>query len=189
MIWIGWVILALGVGLELLLKPSTSVAAWFFINVPSGIGLGFLFASLPVASQAAAPEAHKAIAAALSPFFRTIGQAIGITVGNTIYQNVLKDKLSHAPFDFSTQQVDLLATNTAQLQSTIMYLPLGSSERKELQTALNQSLHTIWWALLAFALAEIFTGLAMKQVSLDRKASEPEPEGEKQLASPSHTQI
>lgn len=72
--WVGWILAAAGCGLLVLLDTDTSALEWIFLNVASGLGLGCLFASLTIATQAPQREENMATAAGLTPFFRTVGQ-------------------------------------------------------------------------------------------------------------------
>lgn len=80
LIAVGWVMMALGCGLLLQLRVHSTIPQWVFLNVPAGLGIGSLFATLSVASQAPVRETEVVTAAGLSPFIRALGQAVGIAV-------------------------------------------------------------------------------------------------------------
>lgn len=50
-IWSGWLLTVIGMALRVLLRVHTSVPAWVFINLVSGVGLGMLYPSLTFASK------------------------------------------------------------------------------------------------------------------------------------------
>jgi hypothetical protein len=169
--WIGWAFMILGYGLLQLLGPETSIPAWFFINLPSGVGLGFLFASLPIAAQAAAPPEHMAIAAGLTPFFRNVGQALGIVLGNSVFQNVLRNELQRAseqPFlrDHAVEIVNNSAS-VELLRAWFANPEYGEQAMRDYVVALRM----IWWTLFACACAGGVLSLGMKQIALKRPAA------------------
>lgn len=174
-IWAGWAVLSLGCGLLVLLDIGTSIPQWMFVNAVSGIGLGLLFASLSIATQAATSNEHMAIASGLTPFFRAIGQALGIVIGDAVFQNVLKQKLLSASSETLRQQATSLAKDAASLGLLARSMTRGSAERAELLAAFNQSLHAVWWTLTAFALFAGVLSLLIRQISLDRKDELPSP--------------
>jgi len=96
-IWGGWVLTILGTGLLYLLDVHTSTVRWIFINLVSGLGLGMLFPSMAFAIQASSTNADLAFAIAMFAFFRAFGQAVGVAIGGTIFQNQMKIKLLAYP--------------------------------------------------------------------------------------------
>lgn len=167
-IWIGWTLMSLGCGLLVLLTDRTTVAQWIFINAVSGVALGFLFTSQSVATQAASDLKHMAIASGLSPFFRTLGQAFGIVIGDSIFQNTLRRKLSTGPNLLLRNQADSYSENVTQLGAVLKSLPDGSQVKQDLLDALNPSFHAIWWTLMAFSLVSLLLSLCIPQLSMDR---------------------
>lgn len=167
-IWIGWVLLALGCGLLVLLTSETTVPQWIFINAVSGIGLGALFTSQSIATQAATSDEHKAIVSGLTPFFRTIGQALGIVIGDAVFQNTFKSHLLSSGSDALRSQADRLVQEAASLALVLSALPADSTEKTLLQSAFDSSLHAVWWTLFSFAAFAGLLSLLIKQFSLDR---------------------
>jgi hypothetical protein len=72
-IWLGWILLTLGMGLLCLLKSNTSIPSWVFLMSVSGLGLGILFPSLIFAIQASAKPGQLAMAVTMCSFFRSFG--------------------------------------------------------------------------------------------------------------------
>lgn len=167
---IGWALLALGCGLLLLLSSHTSIAAWIFINVVSGLGLGFLYQGLNSASIAEQLTEHQPLANSLTPFFRALGQAFGIAVGNAIFQNAFKTYLLHGSDIALRQQAVTLARSSASLG--LLVAGMGhSSERSELLAAFNSSLHTLWYVLMAISLFAGVLSLLMHNGKINKNTS------------------
>ena len=162
---LGWGFAILGYGLLQLLGPETSIAAWFFINLPSGVGLGFLFASLPIAAQAAAPKEHMAVAAGLTPFFRNIGQALGIVLGNCVFQNVLRSELQSSTHGFLRENSGLIVENSATVDLLRGWFA-NTEYGAEAMQAYVVALRMIWWTLFACTCAGGLLSFGMKGISL-----------------------
>jgi hypothetical protein len=126
------------------------------MNGVSGLGIGCLFASLSIATQAPQTEKNTAIAAGLTPFFRAIGQAFGIAISDAIYQNTLKRYLLHGSSHDLRIKADELAKNSANIVVILRLLTPGSRDREELLHAFNRSLHAIWWTMLGISVFEEF---------------------------------
>lgn len=172
-IWFGWLILALGCGILQLLELDTSVVKWIFLNVVSGVGLGLLFVSLTMAAQAATIKEHIAIASGLVPFFRAVGQALGIVIGNAVFQNVLKRRLAALTTSIMDLTLEDLAKDVALFNEVVRSLPLISPVRVELVMAFNHSLHALWWILTSFAIVGAIFSLLIKAVDLNGEAIVP----------------
>ncbi|KFY85246.1 hypothetical protein V500_08595 [Pseudogymnoascus sp. VKM F-4518 (FW-2643)] len=69
-VWLGWILATLGMGLLCLLESNSSIPAWIFLMLVSGLGLGILFPSLVFAIQAFAKPINVAMAVAMCSFFR-----------------------------------------------------------------------------------------------------------------------
>lgn len=163
----GWILLALGSGILVLLDSHTSVPAWIFMNVVSGLGFGCQYASLSIASQAPQTRENLPIASGLTPFFRAIGYAFGIAISDAIYQNKLKSYLLDASSSFLRSRAADLAKESASIVEFLHHLPPGSEDRIELLSAFNKSLHAIWWAMMGISIFGGFLSLFMEECSLD----------------------
>jgi hypothetical protein len=156
--------LTLGCGLLVLLNSKTSVPSWIFINGPSGIAIGVLLVSQPIASQAASSKANMAMAASLSPFFRTVGQALGIVIGGSVFQNNFKTVMSQSQDADIRLQADTLAQNIAQLPSLLHGMSLRQAG--EIRSSFSESMHTVWWVLLALTALSGLMALPIKEIAL-----------------------
>lgn len=155
---IGWILFAYGL-LELdLLNSKTTVFDWIILNIPSGIGLGILFASLSLATQASAEHRAdcsveekvkvKAFSAGLNPFFRALGQACGIVVGQAIFSNEISKRLGHET-----------GKDAVALVSELKKMKAEDPQKVVIVDAFVGSLRVIWWAL--FALTSLLAVLTL----------------------------
>ena len=145
-----WVCLTVGCAVFKFLEPDTSIPKWIALNIPSAMGIGSLFGGLALATQAAAEvsgtrsaeEVRKirGMAASLNPFFRTLGQALGIVIAQAAFTNQMKHRAG--------QQ---LASDAASLGQVIQQYPKDSPQRIALVNDYNDSLHTVWYVLCGLA--------------------------------------
>lgn len=111
-----------------------------------------------------------AVASALSPFFRAIGQAFGIAIADAIYQNTLKACLLSASSGALRFLGPTVAKDTAALSFWLQRLEdLGTVESGELLATFNKSLHAVWWALTAISLIGGLLSLLIRELSLGQR--------------------
>jgi len=147
---VGWLLFAYGTATLNILSADTTVWGWIILNMPSGAGIGMLFASLALATQASAearadlPYADmvkvKAVAAALNPFFRALGQAFGIAICQAAFNNELNKRLGND-----------VAKNAASFVEVIRSMPAKDPDRARLINAFVESLRVVWWILFALS--------------------------------------
>jgi len=158
-----WVCLTVGCAVFNFLEPDTSIPKWIALNIPSAMGIGSLFGGLALATQAAAEvsgtrsaeEVRKirGMAASLNPFFRTLGQALGIVIAQAAFTNQMKHRAG--------QQ---LASDAASLGQVIQQYPKDSPQRIALVNDYNDSLHTVWYVLCGLAGVMLLLTLCVKDI-------------------------
>lgn len=102
-VWAGWVVTTIAAGLLTLLDVDTSTVTWAAIFVVVGLGHGLLLNSLNFTVQANAQIHDVAFAAAMYAFLRSTGMAVGVTIGGTVFQNMMQQELAneHIPIDIA----------------------------------------------------------------------------------------
>jgi MFS family permease len=168
-VWSGWAITILGVGILHLMDAETSVVKWIFLNAASGIGIGILFSSLAIAAQASASDAEMATAASLNPFFRALGQSLGIVLGSAVFQNQMKKHLSSYP-ELRDKAAEY-AIDAVGLAQKIKKMPLQSLERQHIIDSYVSSLRILWYTLMALGIVAGLASLFTSALSLDRQSS------------------
>ncbi|KAL1894783.1 hypothetical protein Cpir12675_003524 [Ceratocystis pirilliformis] len=165
-LWLGWGFATFGSGLLLLLGPDTTISEWIFINIPVGLGTGILFPSMALAIQAACEPALNDQAAAFFSFLRTFGQSIGVATGGVIFQNAFKNKLLDLPA--FADQASQLASEATMVVEIIKAMEDG--ERKtQLVKAYSDSMHAIYYELLAFSAVCFVLSFTIKGYSLQQE--------------------
>ncbi|KAL4907690.1 hypothetical protein BDW74DRAFT_111868 [Aspergillus multicolor] len=169
-LWVGWALSILGLALLTLLTPQTSTVAWIFLNIPSGLGLGFLTAAIVCTVQASATNRNLTVAVAMVVFFRAFGQAVGIAVGGVIFQNRMRHELrKYAEW---AELADAYSRDAAALVTVIQGMHAGGSGsdggKEDLKRAYTDSLRVIWAFFAGVAGVGLVLSLWVKKYDLNR---------------------
>jgi MFS family permease len=164
-IWLGWILLTLGMGLICILKSNTSIPSWVFLMSVSGLGLGILFPSLIFAIQASAKPGQLAMAVTMCSFFRSFGQAIGVAIGGSIFQNRMHANLLAYPA--LAPYADEYSKDAAALVEVIRSMA-GGRDKNDLQNAYTDSLRIIWGVCCALAGVTMFLSVLTKEYDLNQ---------------------
>jgi MFS family permease len=103
-IWVGFFMWTLGVGLTCIFDLKTPIAAMVVTLIIQGVGVGAIFQPTLVALQAHCTKAQRAVVISNRNFLRSLGGAIGLAMSAAILQNSLKKAM---PAEFAH-----LATST-----------------------------------------------------------------------------
>ena len=167
-IWSGWLLTTLGTGVLYLMDRDTKTVEWIFLNLVTGLGLGMLFPSMAFAIQASQHNQDLAFAVAMFSFFRAFGQAIGVAVGGTVFQNQMKAKLlSYPELAGVAEEYSRDASSLVQIIKA-MQKPEQMGMKRDLQEAYANSLKVVWVTMCGLAggamVASFWTqGLDMNQ--------------------------
>ncbi|KAI9701069.1 MAG: hypothetical protein M1836_001738 [Candelina mexicana] len=168
-IWSGWILTTLGVGLLILLETNTPTVKWIFLNLVSGMGLGILYPAMSFSIQASASNADLPFAAAMFSFFRAFGQAIGVAVGGSVFQNSMKRNLQ--TYAALRPKADEFSKDASALVTYIKQMGPGEVKQKaEIIQAYVGALRTVWIVMCALAAFTLFLSCVFTQgLSLDRE--------------------
>ena len=166
-IWSGWSLTVLGMGLLYLLNSETSVPAFVFLNLVPGLGIGLLFSSMNLATQAAATEKHVGFAAAMYIFLRSLGQGIGVAVGGVIFQSRFAIELRGYPG--MARNATALAQEASGLVQVMKALPEDSLQRVAIVDAYANALKVVWAVMAGLAFVALVLSLGTKGLSLNAR--------------------
>ncbi|KAK2048224.1 major facilitator superfamily transporter [Colletotrichum somersetense] len=166
-LWSGWVMTTLGAGLMCLMRPSTTVPQWIWLNIPIGIGTGMLFPAMALSIQAACAPALNGQAAAFYSFLRTFGQSVGVAVSGVIFQNAFRTKLAQIPA--LAHVAEEYSRDATIVVDVIKRMPKGDPMRADLVEAYCDALRAIWISLIAFAGFCMLLSVTVKKYSLDQE--------------------
>ncbi|KAL8802998.1 MAG: hypothetical protein Q9200_006387 [Gallowayella weberi] len=164
-IWSGWVLTVLGTGLLYLLDVNTSTVEWIFLNLVGGLGMGMLFPSMAFAIQASSTNADLAFAIAMFSFFRAFGQAIGVAVGGTIFQNQVKTKLLSYPLLAS--KADEYSKDASRLVQIIKAMQDGVV-KEDMKHAYADSLKVVWATMCGLAAVGLILSFWTKGLDMNK---------------------
>ncbi|KAL8814448.1 MAG: hypothetical protein Q9223_006326 [Gallowayella weberi] len=164
-IWSGWVLTVLGTGLLYLLDVNTSTVEWIFLNLVGGLGMGMLFPSMAFAIQASSTNADLAFAIAMFSFFRAFGQAIGVAVGGTIFQNQVKTKLLSYPLLAS--KADEYSKDASRLVQIIKAMQDGVV-KEDMKHAYADSLKVVWTTMCGLAAVGLILSFWTKGLDMNK---------------------
>ncbi|KAG0228265.1 major facilitator superfamily domain-containing protein [Mortierella sp. GBAus27b] len=88
-IWIGTVMMSIGVGLCMLLDAGSGMDQQIGFLLIVGLGIGLILQTVMLAAQAAVEKEEMAIVTALCGFFNSIGGGIGIAMCSALFNNHL----------------------------------------------------------------------------------------------------
>lgn len=170
-VWSGWVLTVSGTGVLYLLDVHTPTASWIFLNLIPGLGTGMLFAGMAFSIQASATNRDLAFAVAMYSFFRAFGQAIGVAVGGTVFQNSMKKKLLQYPS--LAPMAEQYSRDAASLVEIIKgYAPNAmvgdKSVKEELMQAYADSLKVVWVTMCGLAVVALLASFAIRGLDLNR---------------------
>ncbi|KAL8994387.1 MAG: hypothetical protein Q9169_005622 [Polycauliona sp. 2 TL-2023] len=164
-IWSGWVLTVLGTGLLYLLDVDIPTVSWIFITLVGGLGMGMLFPSMAFAIQASQTNEDLAFAIAMFSFFRAFGQAIGVAVGGTVFQNQMKSKLLTYPALASkAEEYSRDASSLVQIIKSMQ----DDAVKRNLQHAYADSLKVVWATMCGMAAVGLILSLGTKGLDMNK---------------------
>lgn len=163
--WSGWVLTTAGTGILFLLDVNTPTVGWVFLNLVSGLGLGMLFTSMAQAIQASVANRDIAFAVAMFCFFRAFGQAIGVAVGGTVFQNQIKSKLLQFPA--LAPMADSYSKDASSLVQIIKAMPMGP-DKTDLKQSYADALKIVWLTMCGLSALATVLSLWTRGLDLDR---------------------
>ena len=162
-IWAGWVIATLISGLMLLWNKHTPTAVWATILVIGGIGHGLLLNAQNIAAQAICKPRDEGAAATMYAMLRSFGMAVGVAIGGSIFQNVMKIKL---------RQLGLPEDIAHHAQSYILVLhqlPDGLPLKEGVLNAYVHGLHGVYGSFCGIAGLAGLVSILVQHYDLNRK--------------------
>jgi hypothetical protein len=167
MTWLAWILLTAGTGLNALMKPDSNAGIVYALRVIPAIGGGFLF-QLPVfAVQSTTINDDLGIATAGITFFRSVGQAFGVAIGGTVFQNEFDRYIDRAIAD-GTIPKEFLVTGA---QAAGAYKMIGTFPEYVISVyryVYADSLRTVWYVTTGIAAAGFLVSFLVKNESMDR---------------------
>ncbi|KAH0017622.1 MFS general substrate transporter, partial [Aureobasidium melanogenum] len=122
-IWTGFFLWTLGVGLTCLFDLSTPIAAIVVILLIQGAGVGLIFQPSLVALQAHCFREQRAVVISNRNFLRSLGGAVGLAISAAALQNSLKKamppEISFLLSSYDTPDFEELGASPEQIQAVL----------------------------------------------------------------------
>jgi MFS family permease len=123
-IWSGFFLWTLGVGLTCIFDLNTPISAIVIILFVQGVGVGFIFQPTLVALQAHCTKAQRAVVISNRNFLRSLGGALGLAISAATLQNSLKKAMpaefaSLALSSYNTPDFEALGASPAQIREIL----------------------------------------------------------------------
>ena len=161
-VWAGWVLNTLGIGLLVVLDTSTSIAAMVFVFLVFGLGQGALLVGQNFAVQALATVEDVASATAMFAFARGLGLCLGVAIGGTIFQNRLTIYLEDASLPTS------IAAIAESYITKLVSMPPTSPERMAVIQAYSKAFRFLFQIMTGISGLGLILSFTLRTASLDK---------------------
>lgn len=155
-------LVAIGSGLVSTFEPVTSAGAWIGYQIILGFGLGSAVQQTMLAAQAVLATRDIPTGTALMIFAQTLGGAVGVTIGQSIFSNqLLKNIIKEAP-GYPPEDVITLGASHVHKGVPEKYV-IGVTK------TYNDAIMTAFYAGIAFAAVSTCASFGMEWVSVKKE--------------------
>ncbi|CAO1618356.1 unnamed protein product [Sympodiomycopsis kandeliae] len=166
----GWAIWAVGLGLFSTLDENSNKGKQIGYALLTGFGVGQTLQIALVALQGAVPRKEMAVVTSLRNFSRSLGGALGLSLGASIVNTVTINDLT--PLGWTASQVRQAISNPSDLFSSGNHSssnPMNQVQLTQLRRAYARGFQIVFILLAAIAAFSFFvTLLLMHQKNIDR---------------------
>ncbi|OBT64647.1 hypothetical protein VE03_05838 [Pseudogymnoascus sp. 23342-1-I1] len=157
----------LGFGLLYDLPLGKTWSKIIIYQIICGLGIGPNFQSLLIALQnQVKPQQYAAVTATLG-FTRNLATAIGVVVGNVVFQNSMLKQAPYLKANLSPEAAEMLSGKNAE-SSVFLIDKLPTLQRDIARAAYYSSLRNVWLTALAFAAAGLISCVFIKGRKLSK---------------------
>ncbi|KAJ9658089.1 hypothetical protein H2198_003927 [Neophaeococcomyces mojaviensis] len=166
-VWAGWTISTLASGLYLLWDEKTSTPVWAVCECLFGLGMGMILSSVNFSIQAVVEPEDAGQAAAMYAFMRSIGMTLGVAIGGTVFQNLMKQELVRLGVENAMQ----ITKNAESFIEQLRQLRQPGQEALLRQNILDGYTHGfrgVWAVMTGICALGLVVSLFIKRGNLDR---------------------
>ncbi|KAI0023349.1 major facilitator superfamily transporter [Xylariomycetidae sp. FL0641] len=165
-IWIGWFLSAVGMAMYTVWRVNDHKSVWVISFILGGGSHGIILTAQNFAAQAMCLPRDEGAAAAMYIFARQFGMALGVGVGATTFQNVMKTQLIQAGLPTE------IAKHAESYIPTLHSLPDGTAMKETLYDAYSAGFQAVYATWLGMSVAMLFATLVfVKHADMNRKLS------------------
>lgn len=163
-IWLGYGITTIACGLMIMFDEHTPIAFWASVLCVLGLGLGMSLSSVSFATQASVVDTRDSgRAAAMYAFMRTLGMTLGVALGSTIFQNLMKHKLQDLGLD------ERIARNAEDfVEYALRDRPVNDPFVTNALQAYAYGFKAVFVTMTGIAGAALLTSVLVKHYSMDK---------------------
>ncbi|KAK5080775.1 hypothetical protein LTR05_008480 [Lithohypha guttulata] len=167
-IWVGFVISTFAGGLFIMWTDQTKTPVWAACQCIYGLGMGMVLSAVNVSIQAAVEPEYAGQAAAMYAFMRSIGMALGVAIGGTVFQNVMKAKLLALNVPHAAEIAKESEGYIEILKKMSTTGEIGTL-RGNIMAGYVHGFKGIWITMTALCAAGLIASVFIKKGSLDKK--------------------
>jgi hypothetical protein len=163
---IGWVLLGVGMGVNVTMHPHSSKAVLYGPRCVAAIGAGLLFPTPLFAVQANQQPNDIGIATSTQVFSRSLGTTFGVAIGGVIFQNRWSKLLPglNLPAEFR------LESNLAEVGYEII-ANYPESVQEIYRDLYSKSLDMVWWVMVAVSITGLLGAFIARNDTLRSAAA------------------
>ncbi|PGH14319.1 hypothetical protein AJ79_03141 [Helicocarpus griseus UAMH5409] len=170
-VWAGWLLVSLGLGLNCLVNLDTPNIVWIVSLVVLGLGVGILFSALNIVVLAAATmHPEQGSAATMFTFFRALGQTLGVAIGGTIFANRVRANLLTQAAVANVRD-DVVGNHQVDLVALVPLINQISDPtmQQQIRKVYVDALRVVWAFCSAIAGVAGFLSLGMQHYELSHR--------------------
>lgn len=160
-------LLTAGTGLNALMKPTSNAGVLYALRIIPAIGGGFLFQLPLFAVQSTTTDDDLGIATATLTFFRSVGQAFGVAIGGTVFQNQF-DGFVRKAVAAGGIPPEYVVTGDEAAGTYGIIGTFPTKVQVAYQFVYADALRVVWYVMTGIAAAGLLASLWVRNESLDR---------------------
>lgn len=158
------VLFAVGTGLITTFDVHTPLREWFGYQVVAGLGIGAAFQIGALVVQTVLPQEWVPVGTACVQFFQTIGGAIFVAAGQTVFQNGLISGVEEANLGISDPRI-FINSGASQARNILTKMHREDAIPAVLN-AYMKGLRGTYYITMACAICAFFSALALERRSV-----------------------
>ena len=162
--FLGFALIAIGLGLFTILDENTSVAEWVIFQLICAIGLGLLITAILPAVQVDLPEKDVGHATAAYAFMKSYGAIWGVSIPSAIFNSEFS-KQSYRITDIAVRE-QLSRGNAYSFVNARLVQSFPAQARIQVVEVFGRSLRLTWQVSIAFAVLSFFLVFVEKEIKM-----------------------
>ena len=172
-IWVGIALMTLGTGLFINLGATTNWPKIIIYQAICGLGIGPLFQAPLIALQSLIKPRDIATATATFGFTRTLASAIGVVIGQVVFQNEMRKRSALLTTSLGAALASRLGGGNAGANTQVIS-GLPGPERAVARQAFASSLSVMWIVYVVFSACGLLAAVGLTKQGLDKSHEETE---------------